>query len=314
MVVLGFILLFGEPTVWAALRPDVFEVHELHNISSPTTILRVGKKLFLGADYLAARPGLYRLSFVAGTGYQAGLLKILPQQAVEGLQLMEDGSILVVSGRYFSADAEDWVGQLISLDPRQYQLIGRTEMVQPDNICSDGTRNCGLADIVFLSDKQILAFTKKGPAKVYLLIRNGEDWIVQKSLPVFSNRKAVTISEVKRIDGRIVCLLKNRWMLAACLPQDILADGSWKLELEPVFNFRPIRKRFRIEDATVYFYGLAEGFDFDTAGNLLVLLNNRGYAFRKSPDGKLGRSPKLLLFPKKVPSALPKPEQNPDNR
>ena len=316
MILLGFIILQGAGSAWTGLSPDVFEVHELHHITSPTTILRVEKQIFLGADYLSPRPGLYRLSFEPNEGYRAGLLKILPRQAVEGLQLMENGELLVVSGRNFTVRPEDWNGRLIALEPRQHQLAGITEITEPDNICSDGSRDCGLVDVVFLSENQLLAFTKGASAKAHLLIRESGGWALQKSVPVFSEQKAATISEVKRINGRIICLVKNRWQLAECLPERVTAEDSWRLVLEPVFDFRPIRKKFGIEDPTLYFYGLAEGFDFDVAGSLLVLLNNRGYAFRKSPDGKLGLSPRILLFPKKKSPAIPAPEpgQNSDNR
>ena len=76
-------------------------------------------------------------------------------------------------------------------------------------------------------------------------------------------------------------------------------DLNWsalKFNLKTVFDFSHLKKRFRLSNIRYSNRGLAEGYDFDEAGNLLVVLNNRGYDFRKSPDNVLDDAPKLLVF------------------
>ena len=85
-------------------------------------------------------------------------------------------------------------------------------------------------------------------------------------------------------------------MLAAVKLENPLPETLLKLEMTPVFDFNPIRKLFKAGSQGFYYQGLAEGFAFDGNGNLLVLLNNRGFVFEKSPDGILGVAPKLLVF------------------
>lgn len=291
---------FGGVKSFDGLDPNRFQVHELNNIQSPTSVLRWRDRIFLGADLMDAYPGIHRLTYSEASGHHAAVVSLQPQQDVQGLQIANKGEIYLVSSREFSADPKKWVNQVIHLDLARFNTLGR-EYVGLRNDCGNGSLECGLTGIHALAPNRWLAITKRRAATLYLLEKKREAWLQHKAVLMTLGGKYVPIVEMKVRDGFLLFLLRDAWTIAGIPLDENKLFQSTKLELRPLFDFSALKTEFRVSNARFWFKGLAEGFDFDEAGNLLVVLNNRGYMFQKSPNEILDRRPKLLVFPTRRP-------------
>ena len=297
-MILLMLLLAGEP--WEGLDAKRFELVSLKGCESPTSILWVDKQLYVTADYLAPRPGLYRLTR-RGRNYRAGLVAHLPMQQIDGLHPGPGGSLDLVSGRFFTGKSEDWVDQIITIDPVYYQQAG-TIFTGTKNRCRLERPGCGLVGIHRLPDGRILAMSGRGPARLHLLQEQGDRWQTVWTTTLRTRKGNAIVSELRVIGTKLVILVKNKWQLAAIELEQALGYNEGGLPLEPVFDFSNLEDQFRLGSQSFYFDGIAEGFDFDSEGNLLVLLNNRGYPFKQTPDNKKDDQPLILIFPRAVPT------------
>ncbi len=293
----AWLLCLGAGPSFDGLAPNRFQVFELNNIRSPTSLLRWRDRIFLGADLMDPYPGIHRLTYSKASGHGAAVVSLQPQQAVEGLQLHEEDELFLVSSREFSADQTKWVNQVLHLDIARFNTLVR-EYPGLRNDCGDGSLECGLTGMHPLAPNRWLAVTKRRAARLFLLEKEGEVWHERKSVFMTLNRKYVPIVEMKLREGWLLFLLRDAWTIAGIPLDEAKLFESTKLSLQPLFDFSALKDAFRISNARFWFKGLAEGFDFDANGNLLVVLNNRGYEFQKSPNGVLDRRPKLLVFPK----------------
>jgi len=289
-------LFFSGKPDFQSYDPTVFQLHAIKNMTSPTGLLVNKGRLFLSADHLDPRPGLYSLHKHPKEGYRAGLLQILPQQSIQGLNMSPTGSFRLISDRLFSTHPADWVSQVVLLSANQYNLL---DIWKPDipNECNNGQRHCGLVGLVNLPDGSMIAVTRKGPARLYRLQKVSGEWQVLRSWPLTVKGRYVTVSDLMYHNGSLIFLVKNKWMLASLDPA-VLGERPGKyLELNPVFEFAHLGKSMRVGSVSFLYAGLAEAFAFDEGGQLLVVLNNKGYTFDKSPDQVLDERPKLLVFP-----------------
>lgn len=295
---LAFCWLFMGPQGpdFSMYDPAIFQLRPIENITSPTGILVHEGRLYLSADHLDPRPGLYGLHHHPKAGWRAGLLQILPQQHIDSLGLDSLGNFRLVSSRLFTVHAADWVNQVILLSPNQYNLADIWKPPVP-NQCSSGDYQCGLTGMVDLPDGSLLAVTRKGPAKLHQLRKVSGEWRSTGSWPLAVKGRYVTISDLAILDGSLVFLLKNKWMLASLDPAALETRPGKRLELKALLDFSGLKKQLRVGSPSFLYAGLAEGFAVHPDGRLLVLLNNRGYEFKKSPDQVLGDRPKLLVFP-----------------
>ncbi len=294
-------LLFWGQSNFSEYSPSRFKLHVIENITSPTGLLVRGDKLFMTADHLDPKPGLYGLH-ERGDLFKAGLLKILPQQHIDGLGVDGKGNFRLVSGRLFSAHKADWVNQIILLSQSQYDLV---DIWKPDlpNRCSDGNYDCGLVGMVNLPSGLAVLVSRKSPSRVYLMKQVSGKWERQKAQPLALNGQYVTVSDVMLLQGKLVFLMKNKWALGSLDPAELESDSFGRLELEPMFDFSVLKKSFRVGSSGFLYKGLAEAFAIHPDGRLLVVLNNRGYSFKKTPDDVLGEAPRILAFsPAKAPA------------
>lgn len=288
-----------DPFDFTALDPKNFKVHELERIYSPTSVLRIKDRMFLGADLLEPKPGIYRINHEKNGPWHASLVCYLPQQEVENLLIDPEGAIHVASNRFFSAFEKDWVSQVLSIEADRYRILGREQLPAIPNTCGDGTPECGLVAAWPLSPKRWLAVSKQRLATLYVLDFIKDSWQAERELSITVGRKYPVVTELKVVGDRLYFLLRDRWMIAEASLSKALAPDARKLMLTPCFDLSVVKQAFALEDAALTYRGFAEGFDFDPAGNLYLVLNNRGHAFRKSPNKVLDRRPKLLIFPKK---------------
>ena len=303
-LLLGWLWLAAEPpTSFSALAADRFEVFRFENLESPTSLLFIRGEMYAGADLMEAHPGFYRI-YPERAGFRTGLVRALPQQSVDGLILGGDGAVWVASGRKFGALEAEWVGQALFLEAVQYQHV-ETVILDLPNTCPDGTADCGLVGIYPVSADRWLAVTRRSPTMLHLLERQKDGWVKIHAAILRLDRKIPSVSEMKVIDGHLVFLLQDQWLLAGVDLSEAVENRSWKLALEPFFDFSGLKKEFTLENPRVVYQGLPEGFDLDPEGNLWVALNNRGFVFRSSPDGVLDNKPKLLLFRKEGPENAP---------
>ncbi len=278
----------------AKLDASRFELAPLE-VFSPTTLLFNDGALLLGADLLEAQPGVYRATWRDGK-WRAVLARWLPQQELQGLQRGTAGELVVVSSRRFSAKPKDWANQTVTLEPLQLRIVDHARFNIP-NRCGDDTFECGMVAALPIDGSRWLAVTAKRPARLHLMEFGDGAWNPIKSALVRLGRRYPVVSEVKRIGDQLAFLLKDRWVLAAVdLEKAVLAVDKGRVDLEPLLDFSHLKKEIRIANARVQYRGLAEGFDFAPNGDLLILLNNRGYPFRKSPDQILDARAKLLVF------------------
>ncbi len=283
---------------FAALDPKTFQIHELDRIYSPTSVLRIKDRMFLGADLLEPKPGIYRLNHEKGGPWHANLVCYLPQQEIENLLIDSEGAIHAASGRFFSAFEKDWASQVLSIDSDRYRILGREHLPIP-NACGDGNPDCGLVAAWPLSPKRWLAVSKKRLATLYILDYIKDSWQEERQLSITVNRKYPVVTELKVVGDRLIFLLRDRWMIAETTLSAALSPEVRRLELTPCFDFSAFKRAFAVDDPVLSYNGIAEGFDFDGAGNLYLVLNNRGHAFRRSPNQVLDKRPKLVIFPRK---------------
>jgi len=285
----------------AKLDAPGFTLHAL-DVDSPTALLFQEGALFLAADLLAPRPGVYRLRLDDGA-WRATLARWLPQREIQGLSHGPDGAVLAVSSRRFSAREEDWRNEAMALDPRQLRWRDRFEINLP-TACSDGDLDCGVVSLVAIGGDRWLAVNAKYPAALsQMAMRNGVLEPV-RTLYLRLEGRPPQVTEMRRYGDQLAFLVKNRWTLAVVDLKDALAVDASKLEMRPLFDFSFLKPRLRTESARLDYGGLAEGFDFAPNGDLFIVLNNRGFAFRKSPDGALDARPKLMIL-KRRPDPKP---------
>lgn len=278
-------------------RWDVDSVQALNifGLESPTGILRTGGGWFAVSGLEEAFPGVYSLT-QDGNGFHAQLLKYLPQMDVEDLGL-EPGSdsLRIISGRKFSPESVDWIGQSLVLEPSQFRIVENTPLaVSPE--CFDQSMRCGLVALEPLSDTVLMAVKKKDVSTLYLFEKRNTSWYQKSASSLTLNRKFVSISAVRRKDHLLYFLVKDKWLLASLPVEALSQEVEAELRLETQFDFGAIQKKWMVLDTALAFEGMAESFDFDGQGNLILLLNNRGKKFQGAPGQAPLPLPKLLRF------------------
>lgn len=294
-MLLGLIVLFSSAPKWDAYDVNRVTTHRIHRLESPTSILATNDTLYAVADIEDPRPGLYRLDLTKGLGYEASLLRIVPRQDLNGLSKFGKDQLVLTSSREFSSDPKQWVGHWITLDHERY-LLQDQDASPISCVCIDKKHHCGMIGSIWLDEDRVLAVTGQQPARLIILKRQSRvTWVTEHSWRLRYIRRSVVISDVKLINDQLVFLIKNRWVLAS-LPLKRINDMSGRnLELNPAFDFSAIKPLSKITGVRPFNKGLAEGFTIDSAGRLMIVLNNRGYAFRGKRELHLDR-PRLLVF------------------
>lgn len=291
----------GEPAddPFAHLDPSRVAIVDLHNILSPTSIAWKEDRFYLTADLMEFKPGIFMLTQNEAGNFLAHPVKLLPQQALEGLTLMRNGW-LVTSQRFFSAYEEDWTNQLLVLEKSQFRMLNR-QIVNVDNVCADGTVNCGIVGAVPLENDQLLVVTRQRLAQLHVLAWKDGAWESLFHYPVGLENKYQDVSEVRRIGDQLYLLFPGEWAIGRLPMEKVLEVQVRKQDFASVFSFKSLRNKFSVKNARLHYDGMAEGFDFDDKGNLWVVINNRGFAYRRiSSTSFTGKLPKLLIFPKAV--------------
>ena len=288
-------LLVSSTGFWDRLDPERYQVFSLEGIDSPTSLLYLGDRFYVGADLMEPRPGIYRLLAPRDGRIRGVLTAYLPQQAVESIFQGPAGSLRVVSSRWFTPRKEDWGNQLLTLEPTRFQQVERVA-VGIGNRCRDGTFGCGLTGMIPLEGETWLGVTRAGPAELSLLVLQEGVWQPIRTLPIKVNHKYATVSELKRRGDELLFLLQDRRMIAGISRTELLNARGTSVSLTPLFEFPLLKRQFRISNAALGYRGLAEGFEFDPQGNLYLLLNNRGYSFTKKPEAVPETRPLLLRF------------------
>jgi len=289
----------SEPAFrFSALNSEEVIIRPLLNISSPTGLMWHDGDLYLCADLMAPRPGIYRLIREKDKPWRAVLVQDLPQQELQGLTMDARGRIFAASSRFFSHSEEDWKNQVLILDPDRRRILDRT-VLPMGNLCGSGTPECGLIGVVPTADPdRLLAVTRKALARLYVLSRPNarSAWTIARDLPLWGEKTMPTVTEVQADDTHLYFLLQQRREIAR-VPRAALAEERRdRLELETVFSFSRVSERLPLRNTSLTYQGCAEGFTTDDRGRLYILLNNRGFAWRDPPDGVSEPYPKLLIF------------------
>ncbi|MDJ0836147.1 MAG: hypothetical protein QNK37_06485 [Acidobacteriota bacterium] len=296
------------------LDPNRFEVLTIGRIQSPTSVLWHRGRLFLGADLMEPQPGIHVVNRYPPGRYRADIFFHLPQQEVQGIRLIENGNFEVFSSRFFSPSRRDWNNQIIVVNADRRRVEERID-IPVDNLCSDGLPDCGMVAAFPLDKDRLVVFTRQRPARCILLSRDKEGMVEQRAMSITLGRKLPLISEVVLTGKRLLFLLKDQHMIAETSLADLetvleqVKRTANRLELKPVLDFRTLSRRFATENPTYDFGGLAEGFTADYLGRLYLIFNNRGYQWRRTPDGGTDRNPRLLVLTPPLPRVLTSGEQ-----
>lgn len=268
---------------------------DLFGMESPTGVLRTEAGWLAVSGLEEAFPGIYALT-QQEDGFHAQLLKYLPQMDVEDLAMGSGSdSLRIISSRKFSPDPADWTGQTIAFEPTQLQISEKTALtVSPK--CFDQSMHCGLVAVELLSESVLVAVKKKDVSTLYIFEKRNSGWFLKSESSLTLNRRFVTISAVRRKNELLYFLVKDKWLLASLPITALNQEVDGELRLEPQFDFGAIQKMWALSDISLAFEGLAEGFDFDRHGNLVILLNNRGKKFQGAPGQAPSPLPKLLRF------------------
>jgi len=299
-MLLSICLIFCSGPDLSRLDRTQFEIHELNNSFSPTALLFKGESCYLAADLLEPQPGIYLLARQKQGGFNAGLVQFLPQQAIEGLSLDSNGLFCVASNRMFSPFDHDWANQLTLVDMGTRQVVERAFIDTP-NTCPDGTVDCGIVGAWPRPDGTWIAVTKQGLPSLLLLVRermagDRPGFKVARRLQLKWSRKYPVITDFQIRDDQLIFLLRDRWLLATANLASLQDPTTTTLDLETAFDFSSIKPLMALVNTRLSFGGIAEGFDFDAAGNLYILCNNRGFAFRNA-TGEVGViKPRLVIF------------------
>ena len=274
------------------LAPYRFVVQKIEGISSPTSLAFNNGRLLLTADYQDPRPGLY-IWYRGDDGVgRAGLLHLMVQERVEGIWEWKNG-FLVASSMLFQEDSKHWQNQIIHLDAA-YQTLERVPINVP-NICGDQSRDCGLVAAIPTDEDQLWVITRKERPSLYLVSREEGALEPVRSSRLYFRGRDPEISEVKQIGDHLYFLIKNRWALARAAVSQVKTYPR-RLDLEPVFDFSHLKKKYSAGPLFMQAGGLAEGFVFDGKGNLHIVLANQGYAFENAPREIRDSEPILLTF------------------
>ena len=283
------------------LSPDRFSVHEIHGVEAPTGILCHEGAWYLTAGLPESRPGLFRLLRETNGRFVAKLAFPAMQLDLSALfQAPGQGNIGLISARTFSSEESDWLGtysvlNLETMTPHHQWTL----QINPQ--CYNGTYECGLSSVVHLDDNRILAFRTADPARVTLLTKLNGQWQPLQQVTLVIDRKYVKVAEARRFGDRILLLLQRRWMLVEF---DIAAFNDAelaRLELTKRFDFSALKKKIVSADLRTRYEGLAEGFEIDDRGNLLVVLNNNGFPYQRIPEtDKTATGGRLLVFPRAI--------------
>ena len=292
------VLLAERPDPFAALHADEVEVRPLLGVTSPTGLLWHDGELLVAADLTSPKPGIYRVIREEDRPWQAKLMHYLPQQEIQGISAAEGDRLLVASSRFFNAFEADWTNQAIVVHHGRRRVLDRRPLPF-ENRCGSGEPECGVAALFTHEDpNRLIAATRRGMARLMELKRidAARDYAVVRATPLWVERRLPVISDGQRVGDDLVFLLQKRRQLAR-MPLEILAAEKLnRIDLEVVFDYGPVAERLVPKSNRLSYGGCAEAFCFDDAGNLYLVLNNRGFPWRVAADGVEDPYPKLLIF------------------
>lgn len=285
----------GPPLDWHSWDADHYTVVPIDGVASPTSLRPAGDTWLVCADLLEAQPGLFEMVFDEHGSAQAQRLLTLPSLDLRGMAVRQDRAVFLVAANDFSPSPSQWRSLLVSVDATERRL-GESKLLDQGNTCFDGRPECGIVSVLFLRDGHLLALRAADHPSLILMKHTGTRWEPVIHHVLFANRRLAHPVDIQVFGEDLIILFRDQWVLARLPLAEATAMSSQSLHAEPVFDFGHLQNTITTSNQQLLALGLAEAFALDTNGDLLILLNNRGFPFVKSPDGVLDRRAKIVRF------------------
>ncbi|CAM2006816.1 hypothetical protein [Acanthopleuribacter pedis] len=333
MIWIAFLFCFQAPAdpVFAKLDPARFSIYPIRDATCATSLARMGDEWFLTVGLPDSRPGIYQLVYRGpkaeaekpkrkrkplqvgqvrvrsrqrrarepvtppGVGFAAVPVKPLMREDLRGLQpWLDKETMALTASRLFDGDREQWSGRILLVN-REYWFTQEVISLPESPVCLNKTFTCGLSHVIPLDADRILIFRDQDPSAAALLVKQDDGWAEKQRWKLVIGNRKLTISEVRRRGDDLYLLLKRRWQIGKLSLAAMLANEGDKQQVEPAFDFSPLKREIASDNLHFRYTGLAEGFDWDQAGNLFVLLNTQGFPFYKIPQSNKEQGENRLL-------------------
>lgn len=288
--VLSFTVDAGDG-LWCAEPREIV----LSGIESPSCLRFCNEQIFLTADVLEAKPGLFSVTDRSAETWQVHLDMALPLWDIQGLADCPVDTALLVSAKRYTADPNQWHAEILTVAPAHKQILDRG-LLDLECTCRDQRPDCGMTAAIEIDDATLLALKAANPAALVSYHRQGSMYTRIGYRTITVNQVSCSVSDMRVYQDQLLVLVKDKWLVAAA-PLSAAIDSSWeKLTLKPTFDFSHLKQAYRVESFELYTRGMAQSMDIDESGRLWLLLNNRGYPFKRYRHSAQASDPRILVF------------------
>jgi len=266
---------------------ETAQILNLKGVVSPTGVLVQGHHIYLTADLLESRPGLFLLDR-RDPEEVARRITTWTLTDVQDLSIYQE-SLLISASRVLKGEAADWSSEFFSYHLERHQLGARNKLPAVI-LCPDLRPECGISCVIQLGADRILALRPQEPPRLIQYWKVQGQWQQVSARSLYLRGRPPAISSMRREGEQLLFLIRNRWLLTVVDLVDTVETGTLKLPLKRFFDLSFLRDRLVVDSNIKVADGLAEGVDIDEQGDLWVVINNRGYDYQRgTPPG-----PKLV--------------------